>query len=135
MSSGFYGDGTGGPVTRTVYDRAVVPGLTDTSGNPVEFGFAANQARYVPYGASADSAPVLDPPSYFMDLRIASELQPGETGSGSNQILMPNGYMSARVIFDVDKQPAFATPEAAKAWMGSAQYAQLKSMLLSLSYK
>lgn len=135
MNSGFYGDGTGGPVTRTVYDRAVVPGLTDTSGNPVEFGFAANQARYVPYGAPADSAPVLDPPSYFMDLRIASELQPGETGSGSNQILMPNGYMSARVIFDVNKQPAFATPEAAKAWMGSAQYGQLKSMLMSVSYK
>ena len=135
MNSGFYGDGTGGPVTRTVYDRAVVPGLTDTSGNPVEFGFAANQARYVPYGAPADSAPVLDPPSYFMDLRIASELQPGETGSGSNQILMPNGYMSARVIFDINKQPAFATPEAAKAWMGSAQYGQLKSMLMSVSYK
>jgi hypothetical protein len=135
VSSGFYGDGTGGPVTRTVYDRTVVPGLTDTSGNPVEFGFAANQSRYVPYGAPADSAPVLDPPSYFMDLRIPSELQSGETGSGSNQIKMPNGYMSARVIFDLDKQPTFATPEAAKAWMGSTQYAQLKSLLLSVSYK
>ncbi len=135
LSSGFYGDGTGGPVTRTVYDRVAVPGLTDTSGNQVEFGFAANQATYVPYGAPEGTAPVLDPPSYFMDLRIPSELQAGETSSGSNQIKMPNGYMSARVIFDPAKQPAFATPEAAKAWMGSTQYAQLKSMLLSLSYK
>lgn len=135
VSSGFYGDGTGGPVTRTVYDRAVVPGLTDTSGNSVEFGFAANQATYVPYGAPAGTAPVLDPPSYFMDLRIPSQLQSGETGSGSNQVKMPNGYMSARVIFDLNKQPAFATPEAAKAWMRTTQYAQLKSMLLSVSYK
>ncbi|MGF6835923.1 hypothetical protein QF015_004124 [Paenarthrobacter sp. TE4293] len=135
VSSGFYGDGTAGEVTRTVYDRAAVPGLRDISGNPVEFGFAANQSRYVPYGAPEGSAKVLGDAYYFMDVRLASELQSGETDSGTNLIRMPNGFMNAYVLFDFDKQPTFATPEAAKAYMGTTQYAQLKSMLLSLSYK
>jgi hypothetical protein len=30
--------------------------------------------------------------------------------------------------------PAFKSPAAAKAWMGSEQYAQLKAMLLSVNY-
>ncbi|MGA8790930.1 MAG: hypothetical protein WB535_18460 [Paenarthrobacter sp.] len=135
VGSGFYGDGTAGEVTRTVYDRAAVPGLRDISGNPVEFGFAANQARYVPYGAPEGSAKVLGDMSYFMDVRLASELLSGETNSGTNLIRMPNGFMNAYVLFDFDKQPTFASPEAAKAYMGTTQYAQLKSMLLSLSYK
>lgn len=135
VASGFYGDGTAGEVTRTVYDRAAVPGLRDIAGNPVEFGFAANQSRYVPYGAPEGSAKVLGDMNYFMDVRLASELQAGETDSGTNLIRMPNGYMNAYVLFDFDKQPTFATPEAAKAYMATTQYAQLKSMLLSLSYK
>ncbi|MDI2036029.1 hypothetical protein [Paenarthrobacter nitroguajacolicus] len=135
VNSGFYGDGTAGEVTRTVHDRAVVPGLTDISGNPVEFGFAADQSRYVPYEAPAGSAKVLGDAYYFMDVRLASELKSGETTSGTNQIRMPNGVMNAYVVFDYEKQPIFATPEAAKAWMGSTQYAQLKGLLLSLRYQ
>jgi hypothetical protein len=70
-----------------------------------------------------------------MDVRLSSEFEAEGRSSGTNQIMMPNGVMSARVLFDFEKQPIFATPEAAKAWMGSAQYTQLKALLLSLSYR
>ncbi|MFF2243197.1 hypothetical protein ACFVTM_03310 [Arthrobacter sp. NPDC058130] len=42
--------------------------------------------------------------------------------------------MEAAVIFDLEKQPVFASPDAAKAWMATEQYAQLKALLLSLTY-
>ncbi|MBU8865314.1 hypothetical protein [Paenarthrobacter aromaticivorans] len=139
INSGFYGDGTGGLVDRTVLDRAVVPGVTDTAGNQVEFGFSLNQIMNIDYDAANGGMPTAkgpsdSPPFYVMDVRLSSELQPGQTTSGTNQIRMPNGFMNAYVVFDFDKQPTFATPEAAKAWMGSTQYAQLKAMLLSVSY-
>ncbi|VXC37616.1 conserved hypothetical protein [Arthrobacter sp. 9V] len=142
MSSGFYGDGTAGLVDRTILDRAVVPGVRDNSGELVEFGFSSNQSQYIPYEGppyegmpSPRTGPVEGPPTYIMDVRKSSELQAGVSSSGTNQVSVPNGFMVAYVKFDINKQPAFATPEAAKAWMGSTQYAQLKSMLLSLSYK
>jgi hypothetical protein len=69
-----------------------------------------------------------------MDVRLAHEFLPTQTGSGSNQIPLSNGVMSAYVVFDFEKQPVFATPEAAQAWMASEQYAQLKALLLSLNY-
>ncbi|WP_226762052.1 hypothetical protein [Arthrobacter sp. SO3] len=51
-------------------------------------------------------------------------------------MLLPNGVLSAVVVFGgTASTPAFASPAAAEAWMGSEQYAQLKAMLLSLSYK
>ncbi|UKA50195.1 hypothetical protein LFT48_01240 [Arthrobacter sp. FW305-123] len=140
--NGNYGDGTAGTVDRTILDRAVVPGVRDNSGELVEFGFSSNQAQYIPYDGppyegmpSPRTGPVEGPPTYIMDVRKSSELQAGVSSSGTNQVRVPNGIMSAYVMFDINKQPAFATPEAAKAWMGTTQYAQLKSMLLSLSYK
>jgi hypothetical protein len=39
--------------------------------------------------------------------------------------------MSAKVIFG---EPAFASLDAAKAWTGCEQYAQLKALLLSVKY-
>ena len=142
VSSGMYGDGAAGRVDRTVLDRAVVPGIADKSGNIVEFGFFSNQAQYIPYDGPAyegmppvRSGPVDEPPYYAMDVRLPSQLETGITTSGTNQIAMPNGMMNAYVVFDPAKRPTFATPEAAKAWMGTAQYAQLKSLLLSLSYQ
>ncbi|MFJ5958331.1 hypothetical protein ACIQC5_20530 [Paenarthrobacter sp. NPDC092416] len=140
MSSGFYGDGTAGLVDRTVLDRAVVPGVTDTAGNQVEFGFSLNYIMNIDYNSGSGGMPTASgrsdsPPVYVMDIRLSSELQSGQTSSGTNQIRMPNGFMIAYVKFDLDKQPTFATPEAAKAWMGSEQYSQLKAMLLSVSYK
>ena len=139
MSSGFYGDGTAGLVDRTVLDRAVVPGVTDTAGNQVEFGFSLNYIMNIDYNSGNGGIPTASgrsdsPPVYVMDIRLSSELQSGQTSSGTNQIRVPNGFMNAYVKFDLDKQPTFATPEAAKAWMSSTQYAQLKALLLSLSY-
>ncbi|AFR27160.1 hypothetical protein [Arthrobacter sp. Rue61a] len=140
--NGNYADGTAGLVDRTILDRAVVPGVRDNSGELVEFGFSSNQSQYIPYEGppyegmpSPRTGPVEGPPTYIMDVRVSSELQAGVSSSGTNQVRVPNGIMSAYVVFDPSKNPAFATPEAAKAWMGSTQYAQLKSMLLSLSYK
>lgn len=142
VSSGMYGDGAAGRVDRTVLDRAVVPGIVDKSGNTVEFGFFSHQAQYIPYDGPAyegmppvRTGPVDEPPSYAMDVRLTSQLETGITTSGTNQVAMPNGMMNAYVVFDPAKQPTFATPEAAKAWMASAQYEQLKSLLLSLSYR
>ncbi|PRB90337.1 hypothetical protein CQ020_20820, partial [Arthrobacter sp. MYb23] len=138
--NGNYADGTGGIVDRTILDRAVVPGVRDTAGNQVEFGFSVNYAMNYDYNSENGGMPTASgrsdsPPFYVMDVRLPSELQAGVSSSGINQVRVPNGIMSAYAVFDPAKQPAFATPEAAKAWMGSTQYAQLKSMLLSLSYK
>jgi len=140
--SGTYGDGTGGVVDRTIFDRAVVPGVRDNSGELVELGFVSYQPQYIPYEGppyegmpSPRTGPVEGPPTYVMDARVSSELKAGINSSGTNQVRVPNGIMSAYVLFDQSKQPTFATPEAAKAWMGTTQYAQLKALLLSLSYK
>ncbi|CAN7455174.1 hypothetical protein LJR078_003095 [Arthrobacter sp. LjRoot78] len=134
--SGMYGDGAAGSVKRTVLDHAPVPGITDTSGNPAEFGFAADQILPVPYPGMPDPTEPADstPAYYFMDVRLAQEFLPTQDSSGTNQIRLPNGVMSAYVVFDSEKQPVFATPDAAREWMGSERYAQLKTMLLSLRY-
>ncbi|WP_091464625.1 hypothetical protein [Paenarthrobacter nitroguajacolicus] len=138
LFNGNYADGTGGWVKRTIYDRALVPGVvSSTSPNdPVQFGFFAHQAAVMTHpGEEAPATPLDETPTYIMDVRLGSEMQAGETGSGINQIRVPNGIMSAYAVFDPAKQPAFATPEAAKAWMNTTQYAQLKAMFLSLNYK
>jgi hypothetical protein len=134
--SGMYGDGAAGSVKRTVLDHAPVPGITDASGIPAEFGFASDQVLPVSYPGMPEPAEPADSSSlyYFMDVRLAREFLPGQTQSGTNQIPLPNGVMSAYVVFDFEKQPVFATPDAAKAWMASEQYAQLKALLLSLTY-
>ncbi|MDV8146848.1 hypothetical protein [Arthrobacter sp. B10-11] len=134
--SGGYGDGAAGSVRRTVFDHATVPGITDVSGNPAEFGFASDEVLPVAYpgmseptGAANSSNPI-----YFMDVRLAREFQLTQTTSGSNQMSLPNGIMAAYVVFDYEKQPVFATADDAKAWMASERYAQLKALLLSLKY-
>ena len=125
--SGMYGDGAEGPVKRTVLDHAPVPGITDLRGEATEFGFAYDE---LPGGGATGG------PYYLMDVRRAHEFLPNQDMSGSNQVQLPNGVLTALVIFGgTDSTPFFASPDAAKAWMGSEQYAQLKAMLLSLSYK
>jgi hypothetical protein len=122
--SGTYGDGAAGPAKRTVLDHARVPGVTDNSGEATEFGFA-----YDEYPGSAGG------PYYFMDVRHASEFLAPTGTSGTNQVILPNSVLSAAVVFGEKAfTPAFASPDAAKAWMGTEQYAQLKAMLLSLHY-
>ncbi|MCU1547776.1 MAG: hypothetical protein JWO29_727 [Arthrobacter sp.] len=122
VQSGMYGDGAAGSVKRTVLEHLPVPGIT--SEEPVEFGFAMDEVQPQPEGGSY----------YFMDVRLSHEFLPTASSSGSNQIPLANGIMTAYILFDHTKQPVFATPEAARAWMGTDQYAQLKALLLSLKY-
>lgn len=134
--SGMYGDGGAGRVKRTVLDRAPVPGITDVSGNQAEFGFASDQILPDPYLGTPGPAEPSDgsAPYYFMDVRLAPEFQPTQESSGTNQILLPNGLMAAYAVLDAERQSVLATPDAAKAWMASERYAQLKALLLSLNY-
>jgi hypothetical protein len=135
VASGFYGDGTGGAVQRTVLDKAAVPGVTDVSGRSAEFGFAYDVAPpHTNQGAAAPADPE-NAAYYFMGVRLAGDFQDGGTGYTPPLIGMPNGSMTSYAVFDRSKSSAFASPAAAKAWMGTEQYAQLKAMLLSLSYK
>lgn len=119
--SGMYGDAAAGPAKRTVLDHAPVPGITDKAGKPTEFGFGYDIIAGRPF--------------YFMDVRLADEFLPSQDNSGTNQVLLPNGVLSAFVVFPDEKKPAFATPEAAKAWTGTEKFRQLKALLLSLEYK
>jgi hypothetical protein len=119
--SGMYGDAAAGPAKRTVLEHAPVPGITDTAGKPTEFGFGYDVIAGRPF--------------YFMDVRLAHEFLPSQDNSGTNQVLLANGVMSAFVVFDDEKKPAFATPDAAKAWTATEKFRQLKALLLSLQYK
>ncbi|MDQ1058449.1 hypothetical protein QFZ23_002350 [Arthrobacter globiformis] len=121
IHSGMYGDAAAGPAKRTVLDHAPVRGITDKAGEPTEFGFG--------YDIIAGR------PDYFMDVRLAHEFLPSQDSSGTNQVLLANGVMSAFGVFHDEKKPAFATPEAAKAWTATEKFHQLKGLLLSLEYK
>jgi hypothetical protein len=116
--SGFYGDGASGPVERTVFDSAPVPGLAAFEGEPA-FGFFRDS--------------FVDVNDHFhMDVRPAAELVTGSTASGSGQVLLPNGAAIFRVFMD---SPGFASDEDARAWMETPEYAQLKALLMSVSYR
>ncbi|MBT2547849.1 hypothetical protein [Arthrobacter sp. ISL-65] len=119
--SGMYGDAAAGPAKRTVLEHAPVPGITDRAGKPTEFGFG--------YDVIAGS------PHYFMDVRLADEFLPSQDTSGTNQVLLANGVMSAFAVFHDEEKPAFATPDAAKAWTATGKFHELKALLLSLEYK
>lgn len=135
--SGMYGDGAAGPVKRTVLERVPLPGITAVAGEPVEFGFAMDQGLIVPSPYTAEPTLPTDGSLryYLMGVRDAGEFLPTQNSSGSNQVSLPNGVMSAFVVFgQQEKQPVFASLDAAKAWMATEQYAQLKALLLSLNY-
>jgi hypothetical protein len=120
--SGNYGDGAAGPAKRTVLDHSPVSGILDASGEATEFGFAYDE----------DLEGGLH---YFMDVREAHEFLAPDGSSGSNQIALADRILKAYVVLgDPTKSPEFATPAAAKAWMETGRYAQLKAMLLSLKY-
>lgn len=120
--SGKYGDGAAGPAKRTVLDHSPVSGITDKSGETAQFGFAYDE----------DLAGGLH---YFMDVREAHEFLAHDGSSGSNQIALPDRVMNAYVVLtDSPSTLAFPTTAAAKAWMDTGRYAQLKTMLLSLKY-
>lgn len=117
ITSGAYGGGASGPVLRTVLDAAPVPGLKDTAGEQLDFGFAFDSFA--------------DHPEFHMGIRKSREFEPSPANSGSSQVELPHGIMETHVIFGT---PAFASIEAAKAWMATEQYSKLKRLLLSLSY-
>ncbi|WP_120521523.1 hypothetical protein [Arthrobacter celericrescens] len=118
MVSGFYGDGAAGPVDRTVLDSALVPGLAVSEDDPT-FAFFKDS-----YGDVNDH--------YFMTIGKASEAVSGSISGGMPQVLLPNGVGVFRVYIDSGK---LANDAEARAWMATAEYAQFKSMLMSVSYK
>jgi hypothetical protein len=121
--SGKYGDGAAGPAKRTVLDHSPVSGIVDKSGGVAQFGFAYDEA--------------LDGNLYYiMDVREAHEFLAPDGSSGSNQIALPDRIMNAYVVLtDSPSTLAFPSPAAAKAWMETGRYAQLKTLLLSVTYK
>ena len=106
-----------GPVARTVLDAAPVPGLKDVDGEQLAFGFA--------FDSFADQS------DFHMSVRKERDFAPPVSNSGSAYISFANGGAEAKVLFG---SPAFASVDAAKAWMTTEQYSQLKRLLLSLKY-
>lgn len=118
ITSNAYGGGASGPVLRTVIDNAPVPGLKDTSGGQLDFGFAFDSFA--------------DHPEFHMGIRRSREFEPSPESSGSTFVPMANGLLDAHVLFDT---PAFPSIDAAKAWMATEQYLELKRLLLSVKYQ
>jgi hypothetical protein len=118
LASGAYGIGcAGGLVTRVLLDQAPVPGMVQTNGKPVGFGFFAD--RY-PWGSD----------QYWM-APVSSQYLVEGAPSACSVLLTGNGGADGRVIFN---EPAFPSRAAAEAWMGTEQYAQLKALITSLKY-
>jgi hypothetical protein len=110
----------GGPVSRRVFDRAAVPGMTAPDGTEPVFGFVVES-----YGDGGGEA-------YFMGLSDPRSLEEGEgVSSWCNLVPTGNGGLSSRVLFN---DPGFPNRGAARAWMATDQYAQLKALLVSLTY-
>lgn len=110
----------GGPVSRRVLDQAEVAGMAAPNGSGPVFGFSVES-----YGAGAGDA-------YFMGLVDPRSLKQGDgVPSWCNVVSTDNGGLVTRVLFD---DPAFKNRGAAKAWMATEQYAQLKALLVSLNY-
>lgn len=106
-----------GPVVRTVLDAAPVANLRDAAGGQLSFGFA--------FDSFADHV------GYHMGIRREADFDPSTESAGYAHVELPDGDAVAKVIFG---DPAFGSVDAAKAWMATEQYSQLKAMLLSLSY-
>ncbi|AXJ10134.1 hypothetical protein [Arthrobacter sp. PM3] len=106
-----------GPVARTVLDAAPVPGLKDVDGEQLAAGFA--------FDSFADQS------DFHMGVRKQRDFAPSVTEAGNSHVQFPNGGAEAKVLFG---NPAFPSVDAARAWMTTEQYSQLKRLLLSLKY-
>ncbi|WP_309107068.1 hypothetical protein [Arthrobacter sp.] len=121
VSSGADGIGcAGGPVHRTVLDKADAPGMRQADGTTPWFGFKVENVGGEDW--------------YSMSLSRPSNFDEGEVNSGCGLLVMENGGAMVGAIFNPPPHLAFPSREAAKAWMGSEQYSQLKALLLSVSY-
>ena len=120
LGNGFTAGCAGGPVSRRVLDHAAVPGMTAPDGTEPVFGFAAES-----YGNGDGGA-------YVMGLTDPRSLEEGEdVASWCNLVPTGNGGLSTRVLFN---HQGFPNRGAARAWMATEQYAQLKALLVSLTY-
>jgi hypothetical protein len=118
LSNGVTAGCIGGPVSRRVFDQVPVPGMTAPDGTEPSFGFVVEF-----YGNGY---------AYFMGLTDPRSLREGDgVASWCNLIATANGGLITRVLFD---DPAFPNRGAAQAWTATDQYAQLKALLVSLSY-
>jgi hypothetical protein len=119
LGNGFTAGCAGGPVSRRVLDQAAVPGMTAPDGTEPVFGFAEES-----YGNGNAIA-------YVMGLTDPRSLEEGEdVASWCNLLPTGNGGLSTRVLFN----DGFPNRGAARAWMATDQYAQLKALLVSLTY-
>ncbi|WAH96741.1 hypothetical protein [Arthrobacter sp. MMS18-M83] len=117
MSSGASGVGcAAGPTRRTVFDKAAVPAMRNADGTTPEFGFIVDDSGH---------------DWYTMAVMNPRNLEEGDVSSACTWMVMGNSGAEASVIFN---EPPFASRAAAKAWMATEQYAQLKALLMSLSY-
>lgn len=75
---------------------------------------------------------------YFMGVMNPRNLEEGNVSSQCTLLNMVNGGAQNRVIFDQsvypNPVPGFPSWQAAKAWMATEQYAQLKALMMSLKY-
>ena len=118
LANGVTAGCAGGPVSRRVLDQTAAPGMTAPNGVEPSFGFVAED-----YGNGE---------AYFMGLTDPRSLKEGEgVSSWCNLIPTANGGLFTRVHFN---EPGFPNRGAAKAWLATDQYAQLKALLLSLNY-
>lgn len=118
LANGVTAGCAGGPVSRRVFEQAAVPGMGAPDGTEPVFGFAVES-----YGAGD---------AYHMGLVDPRSLKPGDgVPSWCNLVSTDNGGLFTRVLFD---DPAFPNRGAARAWMATEQYAQLKALLVSLDY-
>ncbi|KRE81399.1 hypothetical protein [Arthrobacter sp. Soil764] len=126
IASGADGIGcTAGPVSRTVLDEAAVPGMTEVDGSTPMFGFIVER--------------IGGQDQYAMAVMNRRNLQEGEAGSHCTLLVMGNGGSVNQVIFfdepaTLATRSAFSSRQAAKEWMATEQYAQLKALILSLKY-
>lgn len=121
VSSGADGIGcAAGPANRTVLDKATAPGMRQADGTTPWFGFKVENVGGEDW--------------FSLSLSRSSDFDEGEVSSGCGLLVMENGGAMAGAIFNPPPQLAFPSREAAKAWMGSEQYSQLKALLMSVSY-
>lgn len=109
----------GGPVSRTVLDRAAAPGIPTADGGQAAFGFVSE----VSPGGETYSMGLTDPRSLQEGDGVSSWC--GLVGSGGDGLF-------TRVIF---ADPAFPSQGAAKAWMKTKDYDRLKDLLVSVTVR
>lgn len=118
LQNGFTTGCAAAPTSREVFDKVQAPGMTAPGGTKPVFGFAVESSSTRDF--------------YGMGLRDPRYLEQGKGVTSSCGLLATgNGGLTTSVLFN---DPAFPTRAAAKAWMATDQYAQLKALLISLNY-